>query len=151
MGIGAGDHEPPLLRAIELCPQPSLPSIHPLHFVEQVGASGAPIGLKGIDEVLQRRMVERLRQPGIFEVDEQAFRAVESVAVDQLLEERRLATASHPLDDQRDVGTKLTGQRDRANHGPRRQRVPMTPVRGNSKEIGFFHLVEFTRQHWTVQ
>jgi hypothetical protein len=78
-------------------------------------------------------------------------RHFEFVAVDQLLEERRLATASHPLDDQRDVGTKLTGHRDRANHRPRRRRVPMTPVRGNSKEVGFFHLVEFTRQHWNVQ
>ena len=144
MGIGAGDYEPSLFRAIELGPQPSLPAVHPLHFVEQVGASGAPIGLEAIDEGLERCVVERLRQPGVFEIDEQALRAVESVAVDQLLEKGRFTAAAHPLHDQRDVRTELPGQRHAPHHGTPRRHIPMAPIRGDLKEESPIHAVEFT-------
>ena len=116
MGVRAGHHEPPVPRPIELRAEPPLPAIDPLDLVEEIRAAGASFRLEGVHHQLERRMVERRREPRILEIHEQAPRSIECVTVHELSQERGFAGPTNPLDDDGDVGAELPGQPDIPRH-----------------------------------
>src|SRR5690606_9973778 len=77
--IGARDDEPAAVRAVEFAAQPALPALDVLDLVEEVRAPRPALGLEGLDEPLQSRVVERGGEARVLEVDEQAAAKVEAI------------------------------------------------------------------------
>ena len=96
--------------------------------------------LECINQSVQSGVIESATEPRIFKIDEQRELRIEGISLQELCQQSRLAAATHPLDNERKVGSQVVWKDNCPRHCLGRLRTPVAPVASDLEEKGFVHV-----------